>query len=84
MLSIHAIIFLLLLANIVAGCVVIYMCGTTLYNRARYGTDTRPDHVQRQLRAQRQAQHISANTAFLRAWRDARQHEEEVVPVMRR
>lgn len=83
--SIHAIIFLLLLANIAAGCVVIYMCGTTLYNRARYGTDTRPDQAQRQLRAQReQAERMSTNTAFLRAWRDARQHEEEVVPVMRR
>ena len=84
MLNIHVLIFLLLLANITAGCVVLYRCVTTLYNRARYGTDTRPNLEQRQLRAQRKAQHISANTAFLRAWRNARQHKEEVVPVMRR
>lgn len=84
MLSIHALIFLLLLANIIAGCVVLYTCATTLYNRARYGTDTRPSLEQRQLRAQRQAQHISANTAFLCAWHNARQHEEEIVPIVRR
>lgn len=93
MFNIYAVVFLLLLTNAVVGCALLYVCATTLYNRARYGTDTRPSLEQRQLRTQRKtlehqqaywrATYMTANTTFLRAWKEARQHEEEVVPVIK-
>ena len=74
MISIHTLMFLFFLINTAASCVIFYLCSTTFYNRARYGTDTRPKQTRN---TQAQAQH---NTVFLRAWRDARQNEEETVP----
>lgn len=79
MLMIYTLMFLLLLTNTAAGCILLYIGATTLRNRARFGTDTRPHNQHRN----KISTVTTANTAFLNAWRHARETEEETVPTVR-
>lgn len=79
MLMIYTLMFLLLLANTAAGCMLLYIGATTLRNRARFGTDTRPHNHHRN----KISTVTTANTAFLNAWRHARETEEEIAPAVR-
>lgn len=79
MLMVYTLMFLLLLANTAARCMLLYIGATTLCNRARFGTDTRPhNHHHNKISTV-----TTANTAFLNAWRNARETEEEIVPTVR-